>query len=145
WICARAEAWWPAAGVRLSGSYSLARVTYADDEARGIQLAYRPRHTGSAGAEWRRGPWRVDAFARYTGRRYPAAAEINALPGFWSTALRAGRDWRLGGWTLTTAVDVDRVLDEKDSLIAGFPEPGRRVRLDVRIARTNLTSTESSQ
>ncbi|HEX2077634.1 MAG TPA: TonB-dependent receptor, partial [Longimicrobium sp.] len=141
-IDTRGEVWWPAAGVRLSGSYSLARVTYADDEARGIQLAYRPRHTGSAGAEWRRGAWRVDAVARYTGVRYPAAAKVNALPGFWSTALRAGRDWRFGGWTMTAAVDVDRVLDEKDSLIAGFPEPGRRVRLDVRLARTNPSSIE---
>jgi vitamin B12 transporter len=141
-IDARAEVLLPGPGLRLSGSYSLARVTYADDEARGIQLAYRPRHTGSVGAEWRRGPWRVDAFARYTGLRYPAAAEVNALPGFWSTALRAGRDWRLGGWTMTTAVDIDRVLDEKDSLIAGFPEPGRRVRLDVRVARTHPSSME---
>ncbi|HYR10380.1 MAG TPA: TonB-dependent receptor, partial [Longimicrobium sp.] len=141
-IDTRAEVRLPHAGVRLSGSWSLARVTYDEPGVRGIQLAYRPRHTGSAGAEWRRGGWRVDAFARYTGVRYPAAAEVNALPGFWSTALRAGRDWRVGGWTMTAAVDVDRALDEKDSLIEGFPEPGRRVRLDVRVARTGPTSNE---
>ncbi|HEV3052185.1 MAG TPA: TonB-dependent receptor, partial [Longimicrobium sp.] len=139
---ARAEVALPRAGVRLTGAYSLARVTYDEPGVRGIQLAYRPRHTGSAGVEWRRGGWRMDAFARYTGLRYPAAAEINALPGFWSTALRAGRDWRVGGWTMTAAVDVDRALDEKDSLIAGFPEPGRRVRLDVRVARTGTSSQE---
>ena len=138
----RAEVRLPAAGLRLHGAYSLARVTYDHPDARGLQLAYRPRHTGSAGVEWRGGGWRVDAFARYTGARYPAAAEVNALPGFWSTALRAGRDLRLGGWTLTAAVDVDRVLDEKDSLIAGFPEPGRRVRFDVRVARTGPSSNE---
>ena len=138
-IDTRAEVEVPRAGVRLTGAYALARVTYDEPSVRGIQLAYRPRHTGSLGAEWRRGPWRVDAFARYTGTRYPAAAERNALPGFWSTELRAGRDWRVGGWTVTGAVDVDRALDEKDSLIAGFPEPGRRVRLDVRIRRTPST------
>ena len=138
----RAEVRLPRAGLRLSGAYSLARVTYDEPAVRGIQLAYRPRHTGSAGVEWRRGGWRMDASARYTGVRYPAAAEINALPGFWSTALRAGRDWRVRGWTMTTAVDVDRALDEKDSLIAGFPEPGRRVRLDVRVARTGTSSQE---
>jgi hypothetical protein len=43
---------------------------------------------------------------------------------------------------MTAAVDVDRALDEKDSLIEGFPEPGRRVRLDVRVARTGPTSNE---
>jgi hypothetical protein len=80
--------------------------------------------------------------ARYPGARDPVAAPINALPGFWSTAVRAGRDWRMGGWTMTTAVDVDRALDEKDSLIAGFPEPGRRVRLDVRISRTDSPATQ---
>ncbi|HEX6373171.1 MAG TPA: TonB-dependent receptor [Longimicrobium sp.] len=141
-IDTRAEARLPRAGLRLSGSWSLARVTYDEPGVRGIQLAYRPRHTGSAGAEWRRGGWRMDAFARYTGVRYPAAARVNELPGFWSTALRAGRDWRVGGWTMTAAVDVDRALDEKDSLIEGFPEPGRRVRLDVRVARTGPTSNE---
>ena len=120
-------------GVRYPAA---ARVTYDESGVRGLQLAYSPRYTGSAGAEWRRGGWRVDAFARYTGVRYPAASTVNALPGFWSTDLRAGRDWRVGGWTMTAAVDVDRALDEKDSLIAGFPEPGRRVRLDVRVART---------
>jgi vitamin B12 transporter len=136
-IDTRAEVGVPGAGVRLTAAYALARITYDEPGVRGVQLAYRPRHTGSLGAEWRRGPWRVDGFARYTGVRYPAAAERNALPGFWSTELRAGRDWRVGGWTVTGAVDVDRALDEKDSLIAGFPEPGRRVRLDVRIQRTH--------
>ena len=141
-IDTRAEVGLPRAGLRFTGAYSLARVTYDEPGVRGIQLAYRPRHTGSAGVEWRRGGWRVDAFARYTGRRYPAAAEINALPGFWSTALRAGREWRVGGWTMSAAVDVDRALDEQDSLIAEFPESGRRVRLDVRVARTGTSSNE---
>jgi vitamin B12 transporter len=138
----RAEVALPAAGVRVRGSYALARITYAEEGARDVQLAYRPRHTGSVGIDWRRGPWRVDAAARYTGERYPQAARVNALPGFWSTEARAGRDWRVGAWTMTTAVDVDRALDEKDSLIAGFPEPGRRVRLDVRIARTDSPRTQ---
>ncbi|HEX6037225.1 TonB-dependent receptor plug domain-containing protein, partial [Longimicrobium sp.] len=138
----RVEVGLPAAGLRMRGAYALAAITYDDADARGVQLAYRPRHTGSVGAEWRRGPWRVDGAARYTGERYPVAARVNALPGFWSTELRAGRDWRMGAWTMSTAVDVDRALDEKDSLIAGFPEPGRRVRLDVRIARTDSHQTQ---
>lgn len=141
-IDTRAEVALPRAGLRLTGQYALARATYADASARGVQLAYRPRHTGGVGMDWRRGPWRLDLHARYTGERYPVAAPVNALPGFWSTAVRAGRDWRIGGWTMTTAVDVDRALDEKDSLIAGFPEPGRRVRLDVRISRTDSPRTQ---
>ncbi len=136
----RAEARLPGAGVRAHGAYALARASYADQP--GLQLAYRPRHAGSAGVEWERRGWRLDAAARYTGTRYPAAAAVNALPGFWSTSLRAGRDWRLGRWSLATSVDVDRLLDERDSLIAGFPEPGRRVRLDVRVGRTPSSSND---
>jgi vitamin B12 transporter len=138
----RAEARIPAAGVRVHGAYALARVTWADPAAGGVQLPYRPRHTGAAGIEVERGGWRLDAAARYTGVRYPAAARLNALPGFWSTSLRAGRDWRLGRWTLTTALDVDRVLDERDALIADFPEPGRRARIDVRVSRTATSPRE---
>jgi hypothetical protein len=50
------------------------------------------------------------------------------------------RDWRISSWSLSTALDVDRALDEKGLLIAGYPEPGRRARLDVRIQRTQLPS-----
>jgi vitamin B12 transporter len=137
---ARMEARLPAAGVRVSGAYALQRVSYAD--APGVQLAYRPRHTGAAGVAWEGGPWRLDAAARYTGTRYPAAAAVNALPAFWSTSLRGARDWHLRRWTLATALDVERLFDERDSLIVGFPEPGRRVRLDVRVKRTALQSNE---
>jgi vitamin B12 transporter len=124
------------AGVRLHGDGALARVTWADPAARGVQLPYRPRHTGGVGLELERGPWRLDTSARYTGARSPAAAPVNVLPGFWSTSARLARSWPAGAWTLRTAIDGDRLLDERGALIAGFPEPGRRLRIDVRVERT---------
>ena len=137
----RADATFVSAGLRVSAAYALARITYdrADGDD-GVQVVYRPRHTGSLGAEWSRGPWRLRARTRYTGARNPQPTDANRLPGFWSTELGAARDWRLGRWMLTTALDVDRALDEKGRLIEGFPEPGRRARLDVRIARTGSPS-----
>jgi hypothetical protein len=33
---------------------------------------------------------------------------------------------------------VERLLDEKESLIAGYPEPGRRLRVDVRVGRSGF-------
>jgi vitamin B12 transporter len=138
----RADVTLARAGLRFSAAYALARITYdregeSDD---GVQVVYRPRHTGLLGAEWSAGGWRVGARARYTGARNPTPTNATQLPGFWSTEFAAARDWRVGGWMLTTAVDVDRALDEKGHLIEGFPEPGRRARLDVRIARTGSPS-----
>jgi vitamin B12 transporter len=132
----------PRLGLRFSAAYALARITYdregtADDD---VQVVYRPRHTGLLGAEWSRAGWRLGARARYTGARNPTPANATQLPGFWWTEFAAARDWRVGRWMLTTAVDVDRALDEKGHLIEGFPEPGRRARLDVRIARTGSPS-----
>jgi hypothetical protein len=37
-----------------------------------------------------------------------------------------------------TAVDVDRLFNERQSLIAGYPEPGRRVRFDLRLSRADF-------
>jgi outer membrane cobalamin receptor len=138
----RADATLAGGALRVSAAYALARITYdrAGDGDDGVQVVYRPRHTGSLGAEWSRGPWRARAATRYTGARNPTPTDANQLPGFWSTELGAARDWRVGRWTMTTAVDVDRALDEKGHLIEGFPEPGRRARLNVRIARTGSPS-----
>jgi outer membrane cobalamin receptor len=138
-IDARAAATVPALGLGLSASWSIARVTYVQNgEDSGIQVAYRPEHTGLVRAEWTRGAWRADAAARYTGVRYPAPAKVNALPGFWSTELGVSHSWRLGGWTAVSAVSADRLFDERQSLIAGFPEPGRRVRIDLRLSRAGV-------
>ncbi len=136
------EAWTelaiPRAGLALSGSYSLAAATY--DRPGGadyVQVAYRPRHAAQLRSSWEHGAWRAGVDALFTGTRYPAPAPLNALDPFWTVGLGLGREWRLGAAALTTAVRVDRLLDEKDSLIFGFPEAGRRVRLEARLRRAD--------
>jgi vitamin B12 transporter len=136
---ARVQAAFAAARLRLSGAWSIARITYLQDgHDSGIQVAYRPEHSGLFAAEWAPRAWRAELAARYTGLRYPAPAKVNALPGFWSAEAGLSREWRIGGWAAVTAVDVDRLLGERESLIAGYPEPGRRVRLDLRLRRSAL-------
>jgi outer membrane cobalamin receptor len=136
---ARLQAAFPAARLRLSGTWSIARITYVQDgHDSGIQVAYRPEHSGLFGAEWAAGAWRAELAARYTGLRYPAPAKINALPDFWSAELGLSKEWRLGGWAAVTAIDVDRLFGERASLIAGYPEPGRRVRMDLRLRRSGI-------
>jgi outer membrane cobalamin receptor len=136
---ARVQAAFAAARLRLSGAWSIARITYVQDgRDSGIQVAYRPEHSGLFAAEWAPRPWRAELSARYTGLRYPAPAKVNALPGFWSAELGLSREWRIGGWSAVTAIDVDRLFGERHSLIAGYPEPGRRVRFDLRLRRSGI-------
>jgi outer membrane cobalamin receptor len=136
---ARLQAAFPAARLRLAGAWSIARITYVQDgHDSGIQVAYRPEHSGLFSAEWSPRAWRAELAARYTGLRYPAPSKVNALPGFWSAELNLSREWRIGGWAAVTAIDVDRLFGERQSLIAGYPEPGRRVRLDLRLHRSGI-------
>jgi outer membrane cobalamin receptor len=104
----------------------------------GVQVAYRPAHAGLFRAEWAPGPWRAELAARYTGRRYPSPDRVNPLSGFWSADAGLSRGWRLGRWAAVGALSIDRIFNEKQSLIAGFPEPGRRVRFDLRLSRADL-------
>ena len=126
------EAW--GGRLRVGATHSYARVTYdragPEDD---VQVLYRPRHAASLAAGWRDGPWRLDLDARFTGTRYPVPAPVNALPSFWTVSAAVARDWRVGGWTVTPSLRGDRLFDEKASLIFGFPEPGRVLRLDVTL------------
>ncbi|HET7230649.1 MAG TPA: TonB-dependent receptor, partial [Longimicrobium sp.] len=136
---ARADVNLPAARLRVTGAWSVARITYVrEGDDTGIQVAYRPEHSGLFTAQWSPGAWRAEVAARYTGLRYPVPDRVNALPGFWSADLGVSRAWRLGRWHAVTAVDVDRLFNETHSLIAGYPEPGRRVRFDLRLSRADL-------
>ncbi|HEU4453966.1 MAG TPA: TonB-dependent receptor, partial [Longimicrobium sp.] len=131
----RAEVRVPAAArLRLAGSWSLADVVY-DQPGDAVQVAYRPRHAALLEAEAAPGAWRAGVAARWTGERPTSVSGVNRLPGFWSVEMDVAREWRVGGWAATAAVRVDRLLDETESLIAGFPEPGRRLRLDLRLRR----------
>ncbi|HEX7051920.1 MAG TPA: TonB-dependent receptor [Longimicrobiales bacterium] len=120
--------------LRVTASHAYARVTYdrggADDT---VQVIYRPRHTATLNASWQADAWRADVTASFTGKRYPSPAPVNALPGFWAVSVGAERDWRLGDWSLTTTLRADRLFDQKSSLIFGFPEPGRVLRLGLRL------------
>lgn len=133
------EAWMEAAlpaDISSRASYALAVVTYDTPGSTGAQLAYRPRHTGRLAAEWNSGPWQASVTAAYTGARYPGAARVNRLPPYWRTHLSAGREWRSSAWRAGLSVRVDRLLDERGTLIFGYPEPGRMLRLRLDLGRT---------
>lgn len=133
------EAWTEVAllpGLRARASYALAAVIYDSPGSSGAQLAYRPRHTGHVALEASRGDWRASLTSDYTGERYPTAARVNRLSPYWRTGLSAGREWRLGDWRGALSLNVDRLLDQRDSMIFGYPEPGRTLRLRLDLERT---------
>jgi outer membrane receptor protein involved in Fe transport len=134
------EAWgdMARANLRLSGSWTVASVTQDREDADGAQLAYRPRHTAQSSAVWESGRWQAGVTAFFTGTRYPAAAEINALDPFWTVSLDLSHERLLGRTLLDTSIHVDRLFNEKDSLIFGFPEAGRRIRLEARARFADL-------
>lgn len=119
----------------LGGHYSLAHVTYADPARRGVQLRYRPRHTGSVRLGWSSPASSVTLVGRYTGARLPTPSPANELPPFWTLDLRAERAWTVGAWTVRTRLSVDRILDRTDTLIFAYPDPGRTLEVGVRLGR----------
>lgn len=118
----------------VSADWSLARVTYDwEGDFAPVQVVYRPRSAGAVRLGWAPAPWRAEVAARYTGWRNPTPENANRLPGFWTLSARVARRWRVAGSMLDAAVDVDRLGGERDALIFGHPEPGRRVRIDLRL------------
>ena len=135
-VDAWAEVVVPAGHLVVGGDYSWARVTYdRGGDARPVQVAYRPRVTGRIWARSLDLPVRFEVAAHHVGARNPVPSPANPLPGFWSVTLDASRDFWLYGWTLRPTVRVDRLLDSKESLIFGFPDPGRSVLLSVSMTQ----------
>ena len=121
--------------LRLGGHLSRTEVTYVrSGSAPPAQVIYRPRDTGSLLLGWDPSPYRLEVRARYTGARYPVAAPVNALEPFWTLDAVLSGAWRLGGWHVRPLVRVDRLLDERNPFIHAFPEPGRTVHVEVRVA-----------
>jgi len=124
----------PGRRLALRAAYTLARVTYdrpgGDDT---VQVVYRPRHSGGVAATWRPARWEIGVDARFIGTRYPVPAHLNALDPYWTVDLRLRRSFTAGAWEITPTLTVDRLLDNEDSLIFGYPEPGRTFRFEIAV------------
>jgi outer membrane cobalamin receptor len=120
-------------GPRLSvrAAYSLAHAVYDRPGDDTVQVIYRPRHNGSAGASWRPARWELTLDAHFVGTRYPVPAPLNGLDPYVTIDLRLRRSFEAGSWEIIPTLAVDRLLNNDDSLIFGYPEPGRTVRFEV--------------
>jgi outer membrane cobalamin receptor len=119
----------PRFGVRAA--YTLPHVVYDRPGDDTVQVMYRPRHSGSAGASWRPARWELALDARFVGTRYPVPAPLNGLDPYVTIDLRLRRSFDAGSWEVVPTLAVDRLLNNEDSLIFGYPEPGRTIRFEV--------------
>lgn len=118
--------------LELRAGYSYTRATYDRPGGDEVQVVYRPRHTGYLSALWRPGSWQLGVDLRYIGTRYPVPAPLNPLDPFVTVDLRLRRTFEAGAWQLTPALLVDRLFNNDDSLIFGYPDPGRTIRIELR-------------
>jgi outer membrane cobalamin receptor len=125
----------PARGLRLSGQISRDRVTYDRPGSESVQVVYRPRHSASLSADWTSSWLSLHLAARYLGLRYPVAAPLNALAGFWSFELSASHRWQWSGWQIQPSLRLERLFDSKNTLIFAYPDPGRTASVEVRLRR----------
>ncbi len=123
----------PRTGLSVGGSFSLSRTTYDRDASDDVQVAYRPRYGATVDAGWRRGPWSFRLASRFTGARFPVPAPVNELPGFWVTDFDVGYHWLFRGWSAESRFSVERLFNVTDALIFAYPDPGRTLRVELRI------------
>ncbi|MEX0893805.1 MAG: TonB-dependent receptor, partial [Gemmatimonadota bacterium] len=138
----RGQASW--ATLRLAAWHAWSTVEH--DRPDRAPVVYRPGRTGALEGRWHAGPWRVDATARYTGERFPFPTRVNRLAPFWTVDAGAARVMRVADWFLTATLRAERLLDQRETLIFGFPEPGRTLRLELHLSADTPTSpTRGSQ
>jgi len=126
--------------VRLRGHHTHARTTYTHRGMEAVQLVYRPRNLSQLILDWSGGPTRAEVAVRRTGARNTSPSTINQLPAFWTVDLALGREWQVGAWALSADARVERALDERTPFIHDFPDPGRRLRIEGRLAREQPAS-----
>ncbi len=142
---AEAELLLPRPRLALRMSYGLARATYDRPGDDAVQVMYRPRHSGGLIASWQPAAWELGLAATYIGTRYPVPAPLNALDPYWTVDLRVGRGFNAAGWRLTPRLTVQRLFDNDDSLIFGYPEPGRTLRFELAAAPSSSAQMEISK
>ena len=123
----------PRVGLAVGGSFSLARTTYDRGGPDDVQVAYRPRYGATVNAGWQRGPWSLRLASRFTGARFPVPAPVNELPGFWVTDFDVGHRWLFGGWSAESRLRIERLFNVTDALIFAYPDPGRTLRVELRL------------
>ena len=122
----------------VSAWFAHARVTYDEIDDGAVQVVYRPRNTAVIALDADRANWQARIETRYTGERNTAPTDLNALPGFWSASASIGYTAATRRARINSSLRIERLLDEDDSLIFGFPQPGRTFALTIRFLPNHI-------
>lgn len=117
---------WSDADWRIAASYTW---LHARDEDTGNRLPRRARHNARLDLDRELGRLSLGTSLIGQGRRYDDAANTNALPGYATMDLRAAYQitprWRASAaWT--------NILDRDYETVAGYPQPGQSLQVEVR-------------
>lgn len=131
---------------RASATFTHARITY-DRIAGDVQVAYRPRDTGTFSLEHRANGFDLRLESSYIGQRTTAPTALNTLPGFWTTAAAIAVRAQPHNIATMISLRADRLLNEKGTLIFGFPDPGRQFVVELRLggSHSSTLSARTSQ
>lgn len=127
------------AGVTYSLTHSLDR----SDRGSGTfdrQLRYVPRHLLKGFAGVSSGAFRMDANARWIGRRFVTADESEWLESALVVTLQAGAHRKIGGFRAEMSVVLENAFDADYAVIQNYPMPPRHAR--VRIILQTRTDTQ---
>ena len=99
------------------------------------QIAYVPRHSGSAtaNAQWR--SWSLNYSFIYVGERYHNSANIRANheQPWYTHDLGLSKDFRLKGVRLSLTLECNNLLDQQYDVVLNYPRPGRNWKLTTKI------------
>jgi vitamin B12 transporter len=103
-----------------------------EDEATGLRLARRPKHSGSISAGYRTGAVDTNVVLLHTGEREDSLAVLpfSRTTNRAYTTIDANVQYHLS--RITPFVKIENLANEKYEEVVGFASPGRRVILGVK-------------
>lgn len=123
----------PKLGLFARTTVSAVSVDYAGPVLGG-QVAYQPHVTGSISAGVIRGRVTASLTTLYVGgRRTIQGSSLNSLAPYWIANAQATVRLATGPWPLDALIGADDLLDDRAALLFDYPDPGRTLRLGLRI------------
>ena len=127
--------------LHLSYTWQLAR-DYSDPTDRDSyggtykgQIAYIPRHSGSATANIDYRSWGLNYSFIYVGERYHNSANIRANheEPWYTHDLGLTKQFRFRGWGLSLALECNNLFDQQYDVVLNYPMPGRNWKITAKI------------
>ncbi len=123
--------------LRISGGYSYQQAenrTNSDSPYYGNQIAYIPKHSGSAAVGWDN-PWAnlsvhlTGVSSRWANNQHYEGTEIE---GYWDMGVTVYRHFRWKDQCLEARMDVKNVLNKQYEIVRFYPMPGRSWQVSVK-------------